>query len=149
MHKYILIFLLVGLAGCATKVANHGFVDHDKVAKIQKGKDSKDAVFYILGSPSSSSSLEKDSWYYISGKQEGVAFFKPELKNQEVTVITFDENEIVVDIQKYNMDDRKEIKIAEDKTETVTKDMSILQQLMGNLGRFNSGGHDVMSGTPN
>ena len=148
MNKYIIILILF-LSACATKVSNHGFVDHEKVAKIQKGKDSKDNVFYILGSPSASSSLEKDSWYYISARQEGVAFFKPELKDQEITEITFDKNEIVSDIKKYTMEDRKEIEIAEDKTETVTRDMNVLQQLLGNLGRFTNDKHDVMSANPN
>lgn len=125
------------LAACAPKILQHGNLpDEEQVVQIQPGLDNKDRVQQLLGSPSTEGSFGQDIWYYVSKKTEQTGFFEPDVVDQGVLAVTFDQEGVVNDLKIYDQNDGRLVAMVDRETPTHGNEMSILQQLLGNLGRF-------------
>jgi len=128
-----------GLAGCSPTIQQEGNVpDADQVVKINPGVDDKNRVGQLLGSPSSISAFQDRTWYYISRRTEQTAFFDPQVVEQEVLAITFDSQNIVQDMKIYGLENGRMVQMVDRVTPTYGNDLTIIQQVLGNLGRFNN-----------
>jgi outer membrane protein assembly factor BamE (lipoprotein component of BamABCDE complex) len=131
------------LAGCEEQVDVRGNLPDAKLlTEIRPGKTTRAEVADILGAPSTTATFEKEIWYYIGGKVKTVAFFKPELLNRNVITVRFDKTGVVEQIEKDDATDEKPIVLVERETPTRGKDLTIIQQLIGNLGRFGTPEND-------
>lgn len=108
----------------------------EMMAMIQLGKTSREDVQAFLGSPSTTSILGDETWQYISSKTETVAFFEPEVKERRVVSIIFDASGVVKKIVTKELQDGREITSVTRETPTAGREMTILEQLVGNVGRF-------------
>jgi outer membrane protein assembly factor BamE (lipoprotein component of BamABCDE complex) len=127
----------LALAGCAATVAQRGNVpDAEKLEQIKLG-DSKDSVVQLIGSPSTIGTFTDKRWYYISRKTEKVAFFNPTTIDQQVVEVLFDEQDKVLEVKKLNLSDAQDVDLVDRKTPTAGKTITVFDQLLGNLGRFN------------
>jgi outer membrane protein assembly factor BamE (lipoprotein component of BamABCDE complex) len=141
-------FLLgaVSVAGlvvsCAPAVEQRGNLPNaDKLAEIHAGSTTKDEVAKILGTPSSVSVFNNDkSWYYISRRTSQTAFFDPDVLDQQVYIVNFDDQGIVKAVDHKVLQDGKEITPVARATPAPGRELSFLEQLIGNLGKFNSSG---------
>jgi outer membrane protein assembly factor BamE (lipoprotein component of BamABCDE complex) len=79
------------------------------------------------------------TWYYISKRTKTVSFLDPEILDQEVLQITFDNAGLVSDMRIYGLENARTITPDPNITPTSGKELTILQQIMGNIGRFSSG----------
>ncbi len=135
-------FVAVALAalfvtGCEPRVDTHGFMPNaELIAQVEPGMVSKLDVADILGSPSTVATFDQDTWYYITQKTQNFAFFKPEIVDQQVLVINFDDQEMVSSVNRYTIEDGLIVDPVSRKTPTVGKELTFLQQLFGNIGRF-------------
>ena len=94
-----------------------------------------------MGTPSSVSVFNNDkSWYYISRRTAQTAFFEPEVLDQQVYVVNFDDRGIVKAVDHKLLPDGKEISPVARATPAPGRELSFLEQLIGNLGKFNAGG---------
>lgn len=126
------------LTACAPRIETSGNLpDPNRVAEIRDGGFSREEVAEILGSPSSIAVLEGEIWYYISKRTETVAFFEPEVKDQQVVVINFDKKGMVSQVQTLGLEQARTIRPAERETPTAGNELTLFDQLIGNLGRFN------------
>ena len=131
--------LSLGLAGCAPTIQQEGNVpDADQVVQINPGIDDKNRVTQLLGSPSSVSAFQDRTWYYISRRTEQTAFFDPQVVEQEVLAVSFDSQNIVQDMKVYGLEDGRMVAMVARTTPTHGNDLTIVQQILGNLGRFNN-----------
>jgi outer membrane protein assembly factor BamE (lipoprotein component of BamABCDE complex) len=131
--------LVAGLAGCTPKVDQRGNLpDPDDVLAIQPGIDDKAKVFQLLGSPSTAGTFDDKIWYYISKKTEQTAFLDPDVVDQEVLEVKFDDGGIVKDMKLYGLEDGKQIDPVSRVTPTGGQELTFMKQLLGNIGRFNS-----------
>src|SRR3954469_21973731 len=81
----IAIAFAAGLGGCVSTVDQRGNLpDAEKVAEIRPGGTRRDEVTKILGTPSSIGVFDSKNWYYISRKTKRVAFFDPDVLDQQV-----------------------------------------------------------------
>jgi outer membrane protein assembly factor BamE (lipoprotein component of BamABCDE complex) len=96
-------------------------------------------VAELLGSPSSVGTFNAKIWYYISKRTKTISFFDPEILDQEVLQITFDNAGLVSDMRIYGLENARTITPDPNITPTSGKELTIVQQLMGNIGRFSSG----------
>lgn len=127
------------LQGCAGEVATHGdMIQDEKLAQIVPFQQSQRDVLAILGSPSTVSVLDGEAWYYIGDRRESLAFFKPELLERDTVVISFDPNGMVTGVDKTTADEEIGIEVVERETPTHGSDLTMIEQFLGNLGRFNS-----------
>lgn len=129
------------LGGCQNKIVQHGNVpDEDQVVQIQPGQDDKNRVEQLLGSPSTTGNFGEEIWYYVSKRTSQTAFFDPDTIDQGVLAITFDNGGIVQDLKVYDQTDGRLVAMVDRTTPTHGNELTIIQQLLGNLGRFNPEG---------
>ena len=129
------------LAACAPMVDQRGNLpDPTKLASIQPGVTTKEAVSKLLGTPSSISTFNDKTWYYISKKTKRISFWDPEVLDQQVLAIKFDDAGIVADMRIYGLENARAIVPDPNSTPTSGRELTILQQLLGNIGRFGGSG---------
>jgi outer membrane protein assembly factor BamE (lipoprotein component of BamABCDE complex) len=132
--------IAVGVAGCVADVEQHGNLpDNSDLGQIHPGVTTRAQVVKLLGSPSSTGVFDPNSWYYISRKTKQVAFLDPDVLNQQVYVIRFGPNGIVRSIGHKTLQDAENVPMAPGKTPAPGRHLTFLQQLLGNIGRFNGG----------
>jgi outer membrane protein assembly factor BamE (lipoprotein component of BamABCDE complex) len=130
---------LTALAACSPTIQQEGNVpDPDQVVQINPGVDDKNRVTQLLGSPSSISAFQDRTWYYISRRTETTAFLDPEVVEQEVLAVTFDSQNIVQDMKVYGLENGRTVAMVDRITPTYGNDLTLVQQVLGNLGRFNN-----------
>ena len=114
-------------------------VDEERLKQIEERKPSQGEVFALIGSPSSVSTFpqKKETWYYIFKETERVAFFSETVKDQRVIVIDFDSGGRVERVRRYGQEDAKNIQVVDRITPTRGRELGFLEQIFGNLGRFN------------
>ncbi|HZK89753.1 MAG TPA: outer membrane protein assembly factor BamE [Stellaceae bacterium] len=135
------ILLAVMLAGCTVSEDQRGHLpDPDKLAEVKPGATTKEQVVKILGSPSSASTFDDNVWYYISRKIKQVAFFSPSVLDQQVYIVDFDDKGVVKDVGHKTMADSENITPAPGATPAPGRELSFMEQLIGNVGRFGGTG---------
>ncbi len=129
--------LALALGACQQSVQVRGNIpDGEMVSKINPGVHTRIDIASLLGSPSTVSTFQDSKWYYIGQKTTQFAFFEPEILERKVLVISFDDAGYVADTRTYGLEDGKIIDPVERITPTEGRELSIIQQLLGNLGRF-------------
>jgi len=127
----------LALAACAPTVDLRGNLPTErKLAEIKPGEVNRGAVGEILGTPSMVATFDTETWYYVSQKTETVAFFAPEIVEQRVIAIRFDAYGMVNAVDHYQLSDGREIDPVDRKTPTAGKELGLIEQLLGNIGRF-------------
>jgi outer membrane protein assembly factor BamE (lipoprotein component of BamABCDE complex) len=141
-HRFCTFSLISGMAlvaGCATSVEQRGHLPaQDKIAEVHPGSTTKEEVIKILGSPSSVSIFNDKCWYYISRRTEQFSFFDPNVVDQQVYVVNFDDQGVVKAVDHKGIQDAMAIDPVDRATPAPGRELSFLEQLIGNLGKFNS-----------
>jgi outer membrane protein assembly factor BamE (lipoprotein component of BamABCDE complex) len=131
------IIAVFGATACEETVNVRGNLPHaEDIAKIRKGFHKKPDIQNLLGTPSAVATFEKEIWYYIGGHVKTVSFFKPEFLDRKIVVVKFSSTGIVEEVNERDAPIGKEIKLVERETPTKGKDLTVIQQLIGNVGRF-------------
>ncbi|MCB1562138.1 MAG: outer membrane protein assembly factor BamE [Alphaproteobacteria bacterium] len=126
------------LAGaCTPTIAQRGNMLEDyQIAEIRAGESTRSDVLRNLGSPTTQSTFDPNVWYYIGQETEKRGILDPKVTQERVVLVAFNEDGTVQAIQDIDRD-RINIPYERSKTQTHGNDLSIVQQLLGNLGRFN------------
>lgn len=128
---------LLTLTGCATIDIRGHIVEPQQLAKIQVGKTTKEQVTELLGTPSSVSTFGNKTWFYISEKTQRRAFLSPSVLNSNVTRIEFDETGLVKTVDSLTEKDKQVVSHVHRSTPTAGHTFGVLEQIFGNVGRFN------------
>ena len=127
---------LLALAGCNKIVEVHGYVPSEtQLAKIDEQTTTKDDVVATLGTPSVVSTFDAQTWYYVTKRTKRTAFLDPNVLEQQVVAIHFDDADTVKQIVQYEIEDGIIINPVARETPTRGKELGILEQLLGNAGR--------------
>jgi outer membrane protein assembly factor BamE (lipoprotein component of BamABCDE complex) len=129
--------LSLALAGCLATTVQHGYVmDEDALNQVPIGA-SQEQVLLVLGTPSTIATVSGEVFYYISQKAEQkVAFLKPEIIDQRVIAVYFDETRRVARLANYGLKDGKIFDFISRTTPTGGQDLNLLRQIFGNLLRM-------------
>ncbi len=131
--------LVAMLAACSPVVATRGnLLDNERLAQITVGRSTENDVAAIFGSPTTVSTFDELTWYYIGQRTEKVAFFDPEIVERRVVVVEFDGLGVVRRMEELGLDDAEDILLVERETPTLGRRLSLFEQLLGNFGRFNN-----------
>ena len=132
--------LTATIMACAPVIDNRGyFFDDRSVDNIEKGVTDKEAVRETFGSPSSESVLNNGAYYYIYSRFVTESYRAPEEVDRKVLAIYFDENKTVRDLAVYGLEDGIIVPIVARTTQTQGSELTALQQIFGNVGRFGDG----------
>jgi len=128
---------LLGLAACSPITSYSGFQAIESDPKdVKVAVDTKSTVRGKLGSPSATSTFDPNIWFYMNQVKQRVAFRRPQIIARNVTAITFNkENEQVESVNNYTLKDGKVIAFNGRETPTRGRELTILEQLLGNVGR--------------
>ena len=138
-RRFAALCAVFALSACEARIDTHGFMPNPElIARIEPGVQDKFDVTEILGSPSSVGSFDDSTWYYVTQQSQSFAFFKPEIIDQRVLVVRFDEAERVASLNRYEMADGRIIDPVARQTPTAGNELTLLQQLFGNIGRFSN-----------
>lgn len=129
--------MALGLSACQSRLNTRGnLLDPERLADIQPGELSRDEVAEILGSPSSITPFGSDTWYYISQRTETFAFFSPKVIERQIVVISFDKDGKVAKVDTLGLEQGRSIDPIKRTTPTHGNKLTVIEQLVGNLGRF-------------
>jgi outer membrane protein assembly factor BamE (lipoprotein component of BamABCDE complex) len=138
MQRILLIILLLNLTSCSTVVENRGYIfNAETQEKISQGMD-RSEILSLMGTPSTISETTGLKYYYISNKFLRYAFLNPQEIERTVQVISFDENDNVIDIEEYSLKDGRVIKYNNESTIPKGTEVTIIQDLFDNTGRYTS-----------
>ena len=129
------------MACTPTQSKRGNMVDDFRMEEVTVGISNKTNVLKSLGSPTTKAAFDDNVWYYIGQKMEKKGIFDPKVVDEKVVVVMFDETGIV---QQMNEVDTARVNVPKvrDKTYTGGNDVSLVEQLLGNVGRFNKGAGD-------
>lgn len=128
-----------GVAACSPNVDYRGYLPRaGDLQKVQVGM-SKSEVEAVLGSPSTTATvnLAGDSYYYISSVVEERAFFRPKEVERQIFAVRFNHDDQVESFAHYGLEDGRIVNYSSRETPTRGRELTILQQLFSNIGRFN------------
>lgn len=134
------LVLGMSVAACAPEITTHGFVpDPEDLAKVVPGVTSRDEVWDLLGSPTSRATEDDSRWYYVTRVTESLAFYDPDFLGASVIVVDFNEAGTVEYLDVRILPETEEFAFIDRETPTQGKDLGLLEQLFGNLGKFDRG----------
>jgi outer membrane protein assembly factor BamE (lipoprotein component of BamABCDE complex) len=129
---------LLSVSACAPITSYSGFqtIDADPAKDVTARVDTKSTVRAKLGSPSATSTFDPNVWFYMNQVKERVAFRRPKVVERHVTAIAFDkESEQVTSVNNYTLKDGRVIAYNERETPTRGRELTILEQVLGTVGR--------------
>lgn len=115
-------------------------VDADQLRELIPGTSTRADVTALLGSPTTRATFDDNSWVYISETTQTRVGRTPGILAQDVTVLTFDQAGVLRGVQRLNQDDSLDVNVVGRATPSPGSEASFLQQLFGNVGKFNAGG---------
>ena len=123
-------------SACTPVTAYNGFQARDtKPADMKVGEDTRATVQTKLGSPSTRSTFDDKTWYYISQTTEKASYHMPRVVARNVVAVSFDKDDKVSEVKSYALKDG--YKVAYDGRETPTRGRQLnwLEQILGTIGR--------------
>jgi len=129
------------LSGCAlTETQQHGYVlEEGAIEQIPIGS-SREYVQLALGTPSTTSTIGSETFYYISQTTQRAAFLRPRVVDQRVLAVYFDQNGQVRDIGNYGLVNGRVFDFVDRVTPTGGQELTIIAQLLGAAARPSLGG---------
>lgn len=137
-YTAVVSLMILGFAAACTPTHNvRGNILQDyQLEEIVPGEDSRTDVLRKLGSPTTKSTFDESIWYYIGQETEKRGVLDPEVIDERIIMVRFDGNDIVQEIK--NIDNKRiDLPYVRRKTPTSGNEISVLQQFLGNLGKFN------------
>ncbi len=129
----------VALTACAPEVHFRGNTpEPDRLSLIKPGAQSREQVIQLLGSPTMIATFDKNIILYVGQKTRTVTFREPEVLERTVVAIGFGPDNRVTSVEKFSLADGKVVQLVSRTTPTPGRQFTVLQQLLGNFGRFES-----------
>jgi len=124
-----------------TRVTDHqGYLaDEALIGAVQPGVDNRESVQATLGRPTFTGQFSDTDWYYVSRTTKNLAFNKPQPNAQTVLRVRFDAAGNVASVDRKGLEQVVSIDPSKDKTPTLGRNRSFLDELFGNIGAVGSG----------
>jgi outer membrane protein assembly factor BamE (lipoprotein component of BamABCDE complex) len=129
--------LLAFSAACTPQIDVRGNLPIEEVVEqIKEGRQTREQITELIGTPSTVALFDDETWYYIGERTETVAFFTPTVLERKIIAIRFDKGGKVAAVDRYDLEDARAIEPVSRVTPTKGRELTILQQIVGNVGRF-------------
>lgn len=136
-HMTALAALLCTATACApTKTVRGNMVEDHVLASVQPGVDNAADVMRKLGSPTARDPFDPSIWYYIGQHTEKRGILDPQVMEERVVIARFNQEGRLESLSE-RAGERLDIPVSRDKTPTSGNEVTFMQQLLGNLGKFN------------
>jgi outer membrane protein assembly factor BamE (lipoprotein component of BamABCDE complex) len=133
------VALALSLGGCLgyDGTVQHGYVLDQRALDQVKIGASAEQVLQILGTPSTTSTVGSEAWYYITQKTERtVQFMNPTVTDQRVVAIYFGPGKRVTRVANYGLQDGMVFDFVSRTTPTGGQEPSFVMNALKGLLRF-------------
>jgi outer membrane protein assembly factor BamE (lipoprotein component of BamABCDE complex) len=131
----VLVLGLAAAAGCSPVMNHQGFQAVDVRPWDIKVGDSRSQVLEKLGSPTATSTFDRNIWFYVSQLRSQTSFYTPKTMSRDVVAIAFDgDTQSVKSVEHYTLKDGRVIAYNTRETPTRGREMTVLEQLIGTIG---------------
>jgi outer membrane protein assembly factor BamE (lipoprotein component of BamABCDE complex) len=113
----------------------HGYTADEVLPEnIKVGEDTRASVLAQLGSASTESVFDENTWFYITTQRERIAFLTPRTKRRSITAIRFGDDDVVDELLTFDESDGQVINYASRETPTRGRELGLLEQIFGTVG---------------
>ena len=103
---------------------------------IEPGKTTEQQVLEQLGKPVVTQDYGSKSWIYVESKSQKTVLSGRKFINRTIVRVSFDKKGIATSVDIIPYDKELKPNVATRKTPTAGQEITVLQQLIGNFGRF-------------
>ena len=136
-----LLGALALVSGCSSIVQHHGYITEPVLMQsVHAGVDNQQSVEQLLGEPSFKSQFGQPTWYYVGNFTKQRPFGTPRIDKETVLAVTFDAAGNVASAETSGVEKVVKINPDSDKTPTLGRERSLLQDLFGNIGQVGAAG---------
>jgi len=136
-------FCLFAAISCTSVYRNHGYTPSDaQLANLVVGVDTRATAEETLGVPTISDT-QTGRLYYISSRWLHYGMNPPKPISRNIVAVALDLGEVVTNVSRYGLKDGEIVALTRRVTDGGTEEISFLQQLLGNIGRFDA--NDILS----
>src|SRR5689334_22934414 len=129
------LILSVAACGRVGETNVHGIVLTEKMLSDVKPGQTQEQVVQALGTPSTTSTLNGEAFYYVSQTTtRPVAFLQPSIVDRTVVVVYFDKGK-VTRVANYGLKDGAVFDMVTRTTPTAGSELNFLTQLLRGLGK--------------
>ncbi len=138
------LLLLTGLAlsGCTflgpEPQLRGNRVDADQLKELVPGTSTRADVTALIGSPTARATFDDNTWLYVSEVTQPQIARTQGVLSQNVVVLSFNDQGVLQDVKRLDQDDSIPVSIVSRTTPSPGTEASFLQQLFGNIGKFNA-----------
>jgi outer membrane protein assembly factor BamE (lipoprotein component of BamABCDE complex) len=133
----LLIGAALGIGGCANDQIVHGYQLNSKTVEQVKIGSSAEQILVLMGTPTTTSTVGGDAWYYISQTtNRPVKFLPPKVVDQKVFAVYFDKDKKVERVANYGLEDGKVFDFVSRTTPTAGAESNMLKGMLVNLLKF-------------
>ena len=127
-------------AGCErTRVESHGKqMTTDELAKLKIGEHSKGDVLALVGSPTTESPFDQNTWVYSGHQASQFAFMDPALDKQQTIILKFNQEGLLKEIIKRGKEEVRPINPSDSVTPSAGQESSVLNKLFQHQRIFSS-----------
>lgn len=133
------ILIMAGaISACTpTKSVRGNLLEDYRLQNVTPGTSTQADVARALGSPTTQDPFDPTIWYYIGQKTEKKGIFDAKVVEERIIRAKFDATTgVLTEIAPLDTK-RNDIPLASKKTPTSGHEITVLQQMIGNLGKFN------------
>ena len=148
-----LLLAPLGMAGCALfsplPTDRGQIVEKQDYDKLTPGTTTRADVTSLIGSPTARATFDDNTWFYIGEVTAPVPLAHPKIETQQVLVLNFDQGGVLRSLRRLDKSNAHNVPMVGRTTPSPGSDASFLQQLIGNVGRYNplgSLGGDTLGG---
>ena len=128
----------LALAGCSPTVDHRGYVVPKRALEaLADGAATRAQVLEALGTPSSTTAFDDNTWYYFGETVQRVSFYDPELVERQILIVRFDDAGLVSNIETRDASNGNVVTLVGRETPTAGHSLTAIEQILGNIGRFN------------
>jgi outer membrane protein assembly factor BamE (lipoprotein component of BamABCDE complex) len=134
-----MVAAMLGLCGCLGTEDQivHGYQLNSKTVEQVKIGASAEQILVLMGTPTTTSTVGGDAWYYISQTtSRPVKFMPPRVVDQKVFAIYFDKSKKVERVANYGLEDGKVFDFVSRTTPTAGAESNMLKGMLVNLLKF-------------
>lgn len=140
-HALALVGGLSLLSGCAVfrspPMPRGSLVEADDYKQLKPGSSSRSDAIDLLGSPTARAAFDDNTWIYVSMMTVPSPASFPVITKQQVVVLNFDQGGTLRTLRTLDLKDAKHVGMVGDQTPTPGTKINILQEILGNVGRYN------------
>lgn len=142
-RQHLFAFALIvpiAISGCAPVYRNHGYIPPEMtLAEVAVGKTTQAELETLIGRPGAQGVLSDSGWYYVGSRWEYFGPREPREINRQVVAVRFSDAGVVSNIESFGLEEGQMVVLSRRVTDSGIEGVSIIRQLMGNVGRVSAG----------